>query len=426
MSVYRDKSRGAIIWRYRTVVILPSGQKVRISGTPAINTKAAAVKAETDHIKRVLDPSAPEPVLPTLSEWFDERFWTEWVIGEGNRPGTQGEKRSAFDQHIRPVLGDTPLDRIDTAAIQRFKAALAGKKGRFRDPEGNRLPLSAKSRSNILAVLSKALRYAEESGVLTQAPRVKLGKFERPDIECWDLEEYARMVEAARKEGHGWHAGVLLAGEAGLRIGEVIALRWEDLDLVAGTITVARQIRQGAEGPTKGGRARKVPMTPHLLASLLAMPHMRRGPVVVAADGVAITEGRLKGHGIYRVCRLAGLPERSWHALRHSYATHAALLGVNPWRLQAWLGHTSIGQTMRYVSHAEQHRRPIPGDMLDAAREVTDPDERILTMLGARSTASYERRDNVVPTEQGSSSSRADSKSYSVRATGIEPVAPAV
>jgi integrase len=87
---------------------------------------------------------------------------------------------------------------------------------------------------------------------------------------------------------------------------------------------------------------------------------------------------------MYRICRLAGLPERGWHVLRHSFGTHAAMLGVNPWRLQLWMGHKRIDETMLYVNFASAHMRPIPPHVLQAAGTEIDPDRRILLMLGAR------------------------------------------
>ncbi len=57
-------------------------------------------------------------------------------------------------------------------------------------------------------------------------------------------------------------------------------------------------------------------------------------------------------HGIYRACRRAGLSERGWHVLRHSYAMHLAHFVVNPWRLQTWLGHSTINMTMRYCAQS--------------------------------------------------------------------------
>jgi len=117
VSVYSE--RGA--WRYRRVVALPSGDKVRISGTAQINTRRGADDAERAHIERVLGEAikakyAPESVkvaAPTLTEWFRGktgateyagRFWTEFVLGEKeNREGTREGKRKVFEQPLEPA-----------------------------------------------------------------------------------------------------------------------------------------------------------------------------------------------------------------------------------------------------------------------------------------------------------------------------------
>lgn len=85
-----------------------------------------------------------------------------------------------------------------------------------------------------------------------------------------------------------------------------------------------------------------------------------------------------------RICRRAGLPVRLFHTLRHTFGTHAAMFGVNPWRLQAWFGHKRIDETMRYVHVAESHPRELPDCVQLAAHGIGDPDRRVLAMLGAR------------------------------------------
>jgi len=87
---------------------------------------------------------------------------------------------------------------------------------------------------------------------------------------------------------------------------------------------------------------------------------------------------------IGRIAQLAGLKPSGWHKLRHSFGTHAALFGVNPWRLQAWMGHKRIDETLRYVHVAEAHERTMPEPLVAAGRGETDPDRRVLAMLAAR------------------------------------------
>ena len=81
---------------------------------------------------------------------------------------------------------------------------------------------------------------------------------------------------------------------------------------------------------------------------------------------------------------MGNLPERGWHALRHTFGTDAARFAVNPWTLMQWLGHKRIDETMLYVNLAHAHSRPIPDDVLAAGAGVWDPDARALKMLGVR------------------------------------------
>jgi integrase len=400
MSIRRDE-RGR--WRYRKVIRLPDGTKYRIFGTPAINKRWAAEQAEGAHVLRLLAAATnPKPTKEvthekeeealTFEEWFLGRYMREWCEAQQNKPSTVQEKRSIYEHHLRGYMGPLRLDGIDVGAIQGLKAALNEGSNRYGRP------LALKTRNNVLAVVSNALRYAEEVGLIHGAPRIRPYRFERPVIACWELDEWRRLIATARGEGEGMLVAVLLAGDAGLRLGEVLGLRWDDVDLVAQRVMVTRQIRKGVEGTPKGGRRRSVPMTGPLVSALREMSRVRVGRVVCGGEGIPVAEAALK-HGIYRVCRRAKLPGRSWHTLRHTFATHAARFGVNPWRLQAWLGHSTIDMTLRYVHHVEEHHRPIPDDILAAGNRMADPDARVMAMLAARSDHGDHFRGNGVATE---------------------------
>jgi integrase len=139
-------------------------------------------------------------------------------------------KKIIYRFHLEDRLGDKGLDESDVGEIARFRAELVQR--------GN---LSEKRINNILAVLSKPLHYAADCQVIASVPKViasvpKVGLFkvERPEIVAWDFAQYARILVAAKAGAPEWYAGACLAGEAGLRIGEVKALRWrEDVDMIA-------------------------------------------------------------------------------------------------------------------------------------------------------------------------------------------------
>jgi integrase len=336
MPVRRDPRTGG--WFFRTTVKTPDGKKQRLFGTPGVPgpyqdlaaTKIGAQEAEQRAIKSAFagatvaaTPTVKEEV-PTFDEWFNGRFWLEWVVGRKNKPTEVRNKQGIYRLHLKDALGDKRLDEIGVGEIAQLRAALVA------NPE-----LGEKYINNILAVLSKALRYAADCELIAKAPKVGLFKVERPEIVAWDFAQYARLLAAAKAESPDWYAGVCLAGEAGLRVGEVKALRWrEDVDLIARTITVNQQTRHGVTTTPKGRTRRTIPMTDALYVALKRLETIREGFVVRNLDGSQKSDGQADA-AMLRICRRAGLPREGFHRLRHSYGTHAALFGVNPWRLQA-------------------------------------------------------------------------------------------
>jgi len=153
--------------------------------------------------------------------------------------------------------------------------------------------------------------------------------------------------------------------------------------MLARTITVRQQTCNGVTTTPKGRTRRTIPMSGTLYQALKRMSVIREGFVVRNLDGSQKTDSEASC-GIERICRKAGLPVHYWHRMRHSYGTHAALFGVNPWRLQGWMGHKRIEETMLYVHVADNHRREIPEGILVAGAGATAPDIRIVQMLGAR------------------------------------------
>jgi integrase len=350
-------------------------ERERIRRKSPLNTKRGAEDYE-HHLRQQLFGSATtkRKEVPTFDEWFTGRFWREWVIGRKNKPSEIESKEGAYRVHLKRAFGSRRLDQIGVSEISAFRATLVER------------GLSEKRCNNVMAVLSKALNYAADVELIQRAPKVGLFRIERPEIEALEFGEYARVLAAAQAGDPIWFVAVCLAGEAGLRIGEVKALAWNEVDRIAETITVSRQMRQGVIGTPKGRTRRVVPMTPLLREALLrVMPRKvdRTAFVLTNADGSPKGDNQMR-YALDAIYDRAELPRRGWHILRHTFGTHAALCGVNPWRLMTWMGHKRIDETMRYVHLAEMHRRPLPEAIIKAAAQELDPDRRVLLMLGNR------------------------------------------
>jgi integrase len=211
------------------------------------------------------------------------------------------DERVIYRCHLERRFKDTPLDAIDVSAISQLRADLV------------EAELSEKRINNILAVLSKPLHYAAECNVIAKVPRMGLFKCERPEIEAWTFDEYARILDAAKLAGEDWYTAVCLAGEAGLRVGEIKTLRWrEDVDMIARTITVRQQTCNGVTTTPKGHTRRTIQMTTRLYEALKAMSTIREGFVVRNLDGSQKTDAEANW-AIDRICRKAGLPVHYWH-----------------------------------------------------------------------------------------------------------------
>ena len=271
-------------WRYRHVVQAPDGTRERINGSAPthLNTKVAAERAMLDHIERALTRNAcrRRKETPTFSGVVQRTV----LEGMGGRSQEQAERGALEGHHLR--VPPQAAVRRDAARRDRrrprsreFRATLVAKK------------LCEKRINNILAVLSKPLKYAVDCELIAKAPRIGMFKVERPEIVAWDFEQYARLLAAAKVEGDEWYAAVCLAGEAGLRVGEVKALRWrEDVDMIAKTITVNQQTRNRETTTPKGRTRRTIPMTATLHEALKRMSVIREGLVVRNLDGTAKTD----------------------------------------------------------------------------------------------------------------------------------------
>jgi integrase len=167
-----------------------------------------------------------------------------------------------------------------------------------------------------------------------------------PRNPCSTSAKYA--VETARQADWQSHLIVLLAGEAGLRCGEIKALRWSDVDLVKRQLCVQRSDWEGHVTATKGGRLRYVPLTMRLAAALQAHRHLLSPLVLCTDEGHPLSQRLVQGY-VCRAARKAHLQHQGVHVLRHTFCSHLAMRGAPARAIQELAGHRDLATTQRYM-----------------------------------------------------------------------------
>lgn len=358
MSVRRDTRNGR--WLYRKQIRLPDGRAVRIFGVPTTlglpNTKVGAEEAERRHITRALNTgevtqTAPptKKEVPTLNQFAP----TYLAMSRAkNKPSSVDSKEMFLRVHILPRLGELRLDQVTYAVIEDFKLALGetpiANVTRKKNGDPGKAPtrkLKQKSINNALTVLRRMLSIARKRGLIATVPEFEWFRVAAPEFDFLTFAEADRLVAAAAEE---WCPMITVALRCGLRLGELMALRWHDVDLVAGKLVVRQNVVRGVIGTPKSGKPREVPLSDQALAALKKQRHLR-GPLVFCdVDGATLRVPKTR-YVMERSCKKAGLRPVGWHVLRHSFASHLAMRGAPLKVIQELLGHATIQMTMRYA-----------------------------------------------------------------------------
>jgi integrase len=287
---------------------------------------------------------------------FVER-WLEDSVRGAVRQSTYRRDESLCRVHLVPGLGKTKLKTLNAADVQRFYRAKLDS------------GLSSATVHKLHVVLHKALKQAVRWGL---PPRNVVDDVDAPNIQKHEVtpltrEEARRLLDTAKRDR--LEALYVVAVQSGLRQGELLALRWEDVDLEARTVQVRRTLtRDGgklAVGPTKTSKGRRtVKLTRDATEAL--QDHLKRqlaeidkvddiwqenGLVFCTGKGTLINPTNLRRRSFAPLLQRAGLPPMTFHQLRHTAATILLLKNVNPKVVSEMLGHGNIAITFDTYSH---------------------------------------------------------------------------
>ena len=327
---------------------------------------------------------ANETVAAFLKRWLDDYARLKVSAKTFER------YEEIVEKHLIPALGHYKLNKLRAPHIQGSytKALTSGR----RDGEGGLSPQTVLHHHRLLrAALNRAVRWGVIA--LNPADAVEAPRPARKETRVLDESDSAKLLQAV--QGTRFYSPVLLALTTGMRRGEVLGLRWADIDWEAGTLAVQQTLEQTRTGlrfkqPKTPKSRRRVPLTSMALdalksqrtaqvASRLALGNLYQDHDLVfpAPDGLPWKPGSFSAAFI-KLAAAAGLPKLRFHDLRHSHATQLLRLGIHPKIVSERLGHATTGITLDLYSHV------VPGMQEDAVAKV---DKTLRLALGEASTA---------------------------------------
>jgi integrase len=375
--------------------IYPGKWYLRITYQNIRKTKACSSKQDATKLKRKLDMALElygldalkvieeakereqtvrrsEPVvIPTIDEY--QKKWKAELEKTDLKRSTKESYSFLLKKHVVPAFGTERLNEIDYSKLKAWVIAQAD-------------VYSKDSVRLMLAVLRTMLQKAVNEGILPVNPVMKLGKFYRSarrvkeKIDPFTIDEL-HQIEAKCKERFTEHYSFILCmARTGMRIGEVTALQWIDIDFEKNYIIVRRNIPHHRQVETTKTVAsqRKVDMSPELSAELRQLRTERKKQALASGtnfdmeewvfrtdEGTPIHYTNFLRRVWHKVQDLAQVRRRTPHDLRHTWASHMLAGGADLAYVSNQLGHANPSITLRIYSHWVPGTRRITTSILD-------------------------------------------------------------
>lgn len=390
-------SRGSVIKRgdgYTVKLELPRDPqtgKRRQKWVSGFKTKKEAERARTDMLAKLDAGTYVEPTRQNVSEYLSEWFTT---ITPTLRESTLHSYRRNMRHHVESRIGSLPLAAVDGGTLNGLYAELMSS-GRWDGTGG----LSPRTVRYVHTILHRAFKDAVRWGRLARNPAdaadpPRAAASSAPEILAWSEGDLRRFLTKSRDTQDRYYPTWVTLATTGARRGEILGLRWSDVDLATGqasvrqtVVAVAHEVRFGTPKTDRGRR--RIALDPGTVAVLkehrraqaeerlaLGPGYNDHGLVFAKVTGDPLHPERVSREFDRRIERWE-LPRITLHGLRHTWATLALQGDVHPRVVQERLGHATIAVTLGIYSHVtatlhDEAATQVAAQMLPEIRPVAD------------------------------------------------------
>lgn len=287
-------------------------------------------------------------------EWLNE--WLELYVKPSTKERTLNKYRQQVNQYIIPSLGDYELEELTATVLQKFIVKLS--------EQG----LSANTVNSIISILKNALRRAVSLGSVDKqfTDGIVRPKIREKQIECFTKTEQRKIEQYILAETKLKLFGIILCLYTGLRIGELLALSWSDIDFSKGIISVSKTCHDGwvngkyikiMDTPKTISSQRIIPIPKQIAFFLKAIKKKSNSAYVVEGKTGYGAEVRSYQRSFEKLLEKLNISHKGFHSLRHTFATRALECGMDIKTLSEILGHKNATVTLnRYVHSLLEHK----------------------------------------------------------------------
>lgn len=288
-------------------------------------------------------------------DWLNE--WLNHYVKTSSKQRTFERYRQTANGHIIPTLGDYELTELHPIVLQRFVSDLLVN-GNKRTGKG----LSPNFVKSVISVLQNSLKTAHILGLISEytADKIKRPKIVEKQVECFSVAEQKKIEQYVLESKKSKLKGIVLCLYTGLRIGELLALTWDDIDFQKGRLAITKTCHDGnvngkhciiVDTPKTETSRRYIPLSKPLLVVLKDLKKESKSDYVVSdkADPVFV---RSYQRTFELLLKRLDIPHKGFHALRHTFATRALECGMDVKSLSEILGHKNATITLNRYAHS--------------------------------------------------------------------------